>query len=55
MKDSSLTNAATCPECGAALERLRPLSAVHEYPSRVRCATLPWDALVSALGEGERR
>lgn len=45
----------SCPDCDAVLERLRPLSAVHEYPSRVRCATLPWDALVSALGEGERR
>lgn len=44
-----------CPGCGAALERLRPLSAVHEYPSRVRCVTLPWDALISALGEGEQR
>lgn len=44
-----------CPDCGAALERLRPLSAVHEYPSRVRCVTLPWDALLSALAEGGRR
>ena len=23
---------------------------VHEYPSRVKCATLPWHALVAALG-----
>lgn len=48
-----------CPECeGEAetarrLEELRPLSAVHEYPSRVRCVTLPWDALLAALGEKE--
>lgn len=36
-----------------ALERLRPLSGVHEYPSRVKCATLPWHALLAALdGEG---
>ncbi|HQT78252.1 MAG: SUF system NifU family Fe-S cluster assembly protein [Rhodospirillales bacterium 20-64-7] len=43
----------TCPSCDAALaeplERLAPLSGVHEYPSRVKCATLPWHALVAAL------
>ena len=31
------------------LERLRPLAGVHEYPSRVKCATLPWHALRAAL------
>jgi len=31
------------------LETLRPLAGVHEYPSRVKCATLPWHALVAAL------
>ncbi|MGE0222832.1 MAG: Fe-S cluster assembly sulfur transfer protein SufU [Acetobacteraceae bacterium] len=43
----------TCPDCGAALaeplERLAPLSGVHDYPSRVKCATLPWHALIAAL------
>ena len=38
-----------CEECEAALLVMRPLSAVHEYPSRVRCVTLPWAALVAAL------
>ncbi len=42
-----------CPDCAGALteplERLQPLSGVHEYPSRVKCATLPWHALVAAL------
>lgn len=38
-----------CEACDAGLDRLRPLSAVHEYPSRVRCVTLPWSALVAAL------
>lgn len=46
-----------CPACDGALaeplERLQPLSGVHEYPSRVKCATLPWHALVAALG-GEK-
>ena len=31
------------------MERLAPLSGVHEYPSRVKCATLPWHALIAAL------
>ncbi len=43
----------TCPDCGAALaddlERLAPLSGVHEFPSRVKCATLAWHALNAAL------
>ena len=48
----------TCPDCDGELaeplERLQPLSGVHEYPSRVKCATLPWHALVAALaGEGD--
>jgi nitrogen fixation NifU-like protein len=42
-----------CPACDAALaepvERLTPLAGVHEYPSRVKCATLPWHALIAAL------
>lgn len=38
-----------CEACDAALQALKPLSAVHEYPSRVRCVTLPWAALVAAL------
>ncbi len=46
-----------CPDCAPALEpameRLKPLSGVHEYPSRVKCATLPWHALVAAL-DGEK-
>ena len=43
----------TCPACDVALdepiERLKPLAGVHEYPSRVKCATLPWHALIAAL------
>jgi nitrogen fixation NifU-like protein len=42
-----------CPDCGAALtedmERLAPLSGVHEFPSRVKCATLAWHTLNAAL------
>lgn len=32
-----------------ALQPLRPLAGVHEYPSRIKCATLPWAALQAAL------
>jgi nitrogen fixation NifU-like protein len=35
------------------LERLEPLAGVHEYPSRVKCATLAWHALVAALDGGK--
>ena len=42
------------PEGDAAMERLRPLAGVHEYPSRVKCATLAWHALLAALdGQGD--
>ena len=43
----------TCPDCGADIaedvERLTPLSGVHEFPSRVKCATLAWHTLNAAL------
>lgn len=42
-----------CQACAAALDRVRPLSAVHEFPSRVKCVTLPWRALVAALEGGK--
>jgi nitrogen fixation NifU-like protein len=42
-----------CPTCAAsledAMERLTPLSGVHEFPSRVKCATLAWHTLNAAL------
>ncbi|MDE2005847.1 MAG: SUF system NifU family Fe-S cluster assembly protein [Rhodospirillales bacterium] len=48
-----LARTGTCPACDATLdaplERLAPLAGVHEYPSRVKCATLPWHALIAAL------
>jgi nitrogen fixation protein NifU and related proteins len=34
-------------------EALRPLSAVHDYPSRLRCVTLPWSALVEAMEKSD--
>ncbi len=37
----------------AAIEKLRPLSGVSDYPSRVKCAVLPWAALIAALDSGK--
>jgi nitrogen fixation NifU-like protein len=40
----------TSTSAGAGLpEALHPLLGVRPYPSRVRCATLPWEAAVTAL------
>ena len=45
----TLARTGDCPACAMALRALKPLGAVHEHPSRVRCVTLPWSALVAAL------
>ena len=37
------------PADDSAIERLEPLAGVHEFPSRVKCATLAWHALLAAL------
>jgi nitrogen fixation NifU-like protein len=54
----TLARTGACPACDGrmaeAMERLRPLGGVSEYPSRVKCATLAWHALDAALaGEGK--
>lgn len=55
MSDSfrALAMTGTCPDCGGdiadGMERLAPLSGVHEFPSRVKCATLAWHTLNAAL------
>ena len=36
-----------------AMDTLRPLSGVSDYPSRVKCAVLPWAALIAALDGGK--
>jgi nitrogen fixation NifU-like protein len=37
-----------------ALDRLRPFAGVREFPSRVKCATLAWHAMLAAL-EGDAK
>jgi nitrogen fixation protein NifU and related proteins len=50
----SLVRTGTSSSDDPALEALKPLSGVAEYPSRIKCATLPWAALLAALdGAGE--
>ena len=54
-KFRQLAMSGTCPDCGASIaeemERLQPLAGVHEFPSRVKCATLAWHTLNAALAE----
>ena len=50
---AAMARTGLCDGCDAALRRLQPLSAVHEYPSRIKCVTLPWLALIAAL-DGEK-
>jgi nitrogen fixation NifU-like protein len=37
------------PQEAPELQKLQVLAGVSEYPSRVKCATLPWSALIAAL------
>jgi len=46
---ATMARTGECTACDAAMERLKPLAGVHEFPSRVKCATLPWNALLAAL------
>ena len=50
-----MTETGACPGHGdgdPAVYELRSLAAVHAYPSRRKCVTLPWTALVAALDGG---
>jgi nitrogen fixation NifU-like protein len=50
----AMVRTGTTTDAHGALEALKPLSGVSEYPSRIKCATLPWAALLAALdGAGE--
>ena len=47
---AEMARTGVCDQCAAAL---RALSAVHDYPSRIKCVTLPWQALLAALDGGK--
>jgi nitrogen fixation NifU-like protein len=53
MSFTNLVKTGATNEDDAAIEKLKPLSGVSEYPSRIKCATLPWSALISALDHGQ--
>jgi nitrogen fixation NifU-like protein len=46
---SDFATLAKTGQAAAAPQGLHVLAGVAEYPSRVKCATLPWTALVAAL------
>ena len=46
---AEMARTGVCRDCGG----LQPLSAVHAFPSRVKCVTLPWRALLAALEGGK--
>ncbi len=45
----ALARSGTTASTDPAMAALQPLSGVSEYRSRVKCATLPWSALIAAL------
>ena len=49
----NMTRTGACADDDAAMQPLRPLAGVHAFPSRIRCATLAWTALLAAL-DGKR-
>ncbi|MDJ0906108.1 MAG: SUF system NifU family Fe-S cluster assembly protein [Woeseiaceae bacterium] len=54
---AEITGRLTAPDAhqsrdiGVNLDKLRALDGVRDYPSRVKCATLAWHALNSAINE----
>jgi nitrogen fixation NifU-like protein len=44
------TSLATPPKLG----KLTVLAGVHDYPARIKCATLPWHTLKAALNDDDR-
>lgn len=44
-----LTGAADAEQAAAALGKLAVFGGVREFPSRIKCATLPWHAVRAAL------
>ena len=46
---SALVRTGECSDSSAAMDALLAFGGVHDYPCRVKCATLPWHALIAAL------
>ncbi len=48
---NTLAKTGEAPVRSPAMENLKVLAGVSEYPSRIKCATLPWSALMAALDQ----
>ncbi len=48
-KFAALARTGEAPDGAENLSALQVFAGVSEYPSRVKCATLPWTALIAAL------
>jgi len=51
--DAALSPASENGHSGRLPEALQPLLGVRPYPSRIKCATLPWSAARQALAAGK--
>jgi nitrogen fixation NifU-like protein len=51
--DAAVSPAGEQEHGGRLPDALRPLLGVRPYPSRIKCATLPWSAARLALGAGK--
>ena len=52
--DAGTVKASLPPEIEDSVDKLASLSGVRQFPVRVKCATLPWHALISCLdGKGQ--
>ena len=47
--DADQAKASVPPVLGDSIDKLASLSGVRQFPVRVKCATLPWHALISCL------
>ena len=47
-------NMVTTGETGSNLGKIIALSGVHKFPARVKCAILPWQAIMAALEGGAK-
>ncbi len=47
--DTDQAKAAVTPDLSDNIDKLASLSGVRQFPVRVKCATLPWHALLSCL------
>jgi len=53
-REAGAVKAALPAEAAASVDKLASLSGVRQFPVRVKCATLPWHALMSCLdGKGQ--